>query len=296
MQPLDIHNIQHSEFNSFRVFGGINPTDVDHGAALLEQLQTTLEIDKLLNIFSMEASKYIEFSGLYFKKDNISASIRGSKKAKSERRFELKINNEFIGVLTYTINSPISLTNFSILNKLHKKLVYPLRNAVQYKKAMSLAMQDSLTELGNRRHFNKQLKRAMHHANRKHRHLGLIIGDLDKFKAINDTYGHAVGDEVLIQFANALRSCVRDSDSLFRFGGDEFTILVEEACDRSLHIIENRVHAAIKENAYLAKYHVGCSLGSAFMNRADNEESFFERADQALYRKKMNMPQRLSVV
>jgi diguanylate cyclase (GGDEF)-like protein len=296
MQTLDIQNTVHSDFNSFRVLGGTSSSDIEKDVGLLEQLQTSLEIDKLLNIFAMEAAKYIDFSGLYFKVDNISASILGSKKAKSERRFELKINDEFFGVLTYTINSPISLTNFNILNRLHKHLAHPLKNAVMYRKVMSLAMQDSLTGLGNRRHFDEQLKRALHHANRQHRHLGLIIGDLDKFKAVNDNYGHAIGDKVLVEFSKALRSCIRDSDSLFRFGGDEFVILVEEACDKSLHIIENRLQLAIRENAFLAKYNVGCSLGFTFMNRADTEDSFFKRADQSLYHKKMNMPCKLSIV
>jgi diguanylate cyclase (GGDEF)-like protein len=171
-----------------------------------------------------------------------------------------------------------------------------LKNALQYHQAMQLAMQDGLTGLGNRRYFDEQLKRAMHNANRHPAQVGLVLGDLNKFKAINDTYGHITGDQVLIQFANILRTCVRDSDSIFRFGGDEFAIIVENASEYALDIIQSRLDISLKSNILLAKYQIGCSLGTTFMNRADNEHTLFERADQALYRQKMNMSKRLSIV
>ncbi len=263
---------------------------------MLEQLQTTLNLDKLLDIFAMEAARYVNFSGLYFKNQLVSKSLAGSRKSKQERQFELKLNDEFIGTLSYGINSPISMSHYKDLKRIHQILLYPLKNALQYHQAMQLAMQDGLTGLGNRRYFDEQLKRAMHNANRHQGQVGLVLGDLNKFKAINDTHGHGAGDEVLKQFANVLRLCIRDSDSVFRFGGDEFAIIVENASEFALDIIKSRIESSIKENAFLAKYQVGCSLGTTFMNRADNEHTLFERADQALYRQKMNMSKRLSVV
>jgi diguanylate cyclase (GGDEF)-like protein len=157
-------------------------------------------------------------------------------------------------------------------------------------------MQDSLTSLGNRRYFDEQLKRAMKSANRQSSSIGLVLGDLNKFKAINDTYGHSIGDQVLVEFANILRLCVRDSDSLFRFGGDEFAILVEHADESTLRIIEDRVTKALKENAFLRKYQLGCSLGATLMNKTDDEQSIFNRADRTLYLKKSSANQHLTIV
>lgn len=292
------NSIEHnfSKFNALRLFEASTLENNKRGLALLEQLQTTLEVEQLLNMFALEAAKYIDFSGLYFKYGSIRKAIRGSKQGKSERQFELKINNDFIGVITYAINSPISLANMKILNELHQYLLYPMRNAIHYHEAMQLARQDSLTGLGNRRYFDEQLKRAMHNANRQHTRVGLMLCDLNKFKEINDTYGHKVGDDVLTHFAKALISCVRDSDSVFRFGGDEFAILVEHASDNSLAIIDARLKRALNNDALLAKYNVTSALGACFMNRVDNEHSFFERVDQALYRHKMNVPRTLSLV
>jgi len=296
MQTLNILDNHFSEFNALRALGSSHFENTKHGLALLEQLQTSLELEKILNMFAMEAAKFVDFSGLYFKNGQITQSIRGSRKGKSERQFELKIAGEFIGILTYTINSPISLTNYKILDELHQYLVYPLKNSIQYHQAIQLAMQDALTGLGNRRYFDEQLKRAMHHANRQRSHVGLIICDLDKFKVINDNFGHQVGDKILIHFANALRSSVRDSDSVFRFGGDEFSIIVESASEQSLLVIENRINYALSQDALLAKYQISTSLGMTFMNRDDNEKKLFERADKLLYKNKLSSGRNLSIV
>lgn len=296
MQTLNILDTHFSEFNALRAFDSNHFETTKHGLVLLEQLQTSLDLEKVINMFAMEAAKFVDFSGLYFKNGQITQSIRGSRKGKSERQFELKIAGEFIGILTYSINSPISLTNYKILDELHQYLVYPLKNAIQYHQAMQLAMQDSLTNLGNRRYFDEQLKRAMHHANRQRSHVGLIICDLDKFKVINDNFGHQVGDKILINFANALRSSVRDSDSVFRFGGDEFSIIVESASDQSLIVIESRINNALCQDALLAKYDISTSLGMTFMSRDDNEKTFFERADKLLYQNKLSCGHNLSVV
>ncbi|XPF94410.1 GGDEF domain-containing protein [Colwellia sp. RE-S-Sl-9] len=296
MQTLNLLESQTYEYNAFKIFDLNNKENTQRKLALMEQLQCTLELDKILNIFAMEASKYIAFSGLYFTQGNVRTAIRGSKQGKAERLFELKINNEFLGTLTYAINSPISLASYKILEELHQYILHPLNNAIKYKNAMSLAMQDSLTGLANRRYFDEQLKRAMHHANRQKHQVGLVVADLNKFKAVNDTFGHHVGDEILKSFAKALELSVRDSDSVFRFGGDEFVIIVEEASQESLFMIEARIQKALDTDVLLTKYNVGCSLGYTFMNRADDEKSFFERADQALYQQKFSQPMSLSLV
>lgn len=305
MQTLNVLDNRFSPFNTYSSLSADALTaetltntifDKSKTLALVSQLQTTLDIDELIKMFASQAARYVDFSGLYFKSPNLNKTLRGSRKAKQERRFDLRIGSNFIGTLSYGINSPISLTNHKVLEQLHQCLLHPLNNAIAYYQAMQLAMQDALTGLGNRRHFDEQLKRAMHNANRHHSLVGLVLGDLNKFKAINDNYGHAVGDFVLKEFASILRQCVRDSDSLFRFGGDEFAIIVENANETALAIIETRISQALSNNASLAKYQLGCSLGSTFMNRADSEASLFERADETLYRKKVHSVTQLTVV
>ena len=295
MRTVNVVNHPNSKFNAFTLFQH-SEQQSQRNLALLEQLQTTLDVKSLIDMFAIEVAKYVDFTGLYFKHAEISATARGSRQARSERQFELKLNGQFFGIITYAINMPISIANFKVLTELHDLLINPLNNAVQYHQAMQLAMQDSLTKLGNRRSFDEQIKRTMAQASRRHARAGLILCDLNKFKAINDSFGHDIGDHVLIQFAKALLKSVRDTDSVFRFGGDEFAIIVADATEQSLAVIEHRVYMAMSKDAFLAKYNVTSSLGLAFMNRADNATSFFKRADKALYSQKMNMPRKLSIV
>ncbi|AZQ84794.1 GGDEF domain-containing protein [Colwellia sp. Arc7-635] len=295
MRTVNVVNHPNSKFNAFTLFQH-NDKQSQRNLALLEQLQTTLDVKRLIDIFAVEVAKYIDFTGIYFKHSDINATARGSRQAKSERQFELKINDQFLGIITYAINMPISMTNHQVLTELHQLLVNPLNNAIRYHQAMQLAMQDGLTLLGNRRSFDEQIKRTMAQATRRHTRAGLILCDLNKFKAINDSFGHVVGDNVLVHFATALRKSVRDTDCIFRFGGDEFAIIVADASEQSLAAIEHRIYHAMPQDALLAKYNVTSSLGLAFMNKADNPTSFFHRADTALYSQKMNIPPTLSVV
>ncbi|MGB1262219.1 MAG: GGDEF domain-containing protein [Cognaticolwellia sp.] len=295
MRTVNVVNHPNSKFNAFTLF---QHSDLHNqrNFALLEKLQTTLDVKEIIDIFAIEAAKYVDFTGIYFKHSDVSATARGSRQANAERQFELKINGQFFGIITYAVNTPISYSNGNVLTELHQSLINPLNNAVRYHQAMQLAMQDALTQLGNRRSFDEQIKRTMAQATRRQSRVGLILCDLNKFKAINDTFGHAVGDHVLVHFANALRKSVRDTDCIFRFGGDEFAIILEDACEQSLVVIEQRIYNSISQDAFLAKYKVSSSLGLAFMNQADSPTSFFERADSALYAQKENLPQKLTVV
>jgi two-component system cell cycle response regulator len=143
-----------------------------------------------------------------------------------------------MGIITYAVNTPISTSHCELLTELHQLLINPLNNTVKYHQAMQLAMQDSLTQLDNRRSFNEKIKRSMAQANRRQASVGLIFCYLNKFKAVNDSFGHAMGDNVLIHFAKALRQSVRDTDYVFRFGGDEFSIVITDATKSSLTVIK----------------------------------------------------------
>jgi two-component system cell cycle response regulator len=294
MSTVNIVDQPNSKFNAFTLFQQ-SEQQSQRNLALLKQLQTTLDVKELINIFAFEVAKYIDFSGIYFKHPNINATTKDSRQAKAKRQFELKLNGQFFGIITYAVNIPISMTNDKVLTELHELLINPLNNAVQYHQAMQLAMQDSLTQLGNRRSFNEQIKRAMAQANRGQTRVGLIFCDLNKFKAVNDSFGHAIGDNVLIHFAKALQQSVRDTDYVFRFGGDEFSIIVTDASKSSLTVIEQRIYHTMSQDILLAKYNVTSSLGLAFMNTVDDVTSFFLRADQALYSQKMNMPQKFNL-
>ncbi len=153
-----------------------------------------------------------------------------------------------------------------------------------------IAYCDTLTSLPNRRRFTEELQSRLDQARRQGRSLALLLTDLDRFKQINDTFGHEAGDSVLIEAAFRLRGAVRDSDCVARLGGDEFAILLAPSNDR--HDIE-AVCKRIQESFALeigyrgSSLKLGCSVGIAvFPQDGDTQETLYRSADLALYEAK----------
>lgn len=145
---------------------------------------------------------------------------------------------------------------------------------------------DPLTGLHNRRLFTELLTEHVAQAGRYGRELSLGIVDLDNFKLINDTLGHRAGDRILEGAAAAMRASVRKSDHVFRFGGEEFAILMPETDELAAAVALERVRRALAERpiAYgRGEVQVRCSIGvTAYLPR-ESEEEFVVRADRACY-------------
>ncbi len=146
---------------------------------------------------------------------------------------------------------------------------------------------DDLTGLPNRKLLEDRLKRAIAQAHRKHSTVALLFVDLDRFKPVNDEYGHAAGDDLLRQVAHRLENCLRDEDTVARLGGDEFVAVLPD-----LRVAEAPARAAEKIVAVLSEpFRVGthfveisCSIGiSLFPKNADNTEALIASADAAMY-------------
>lgn len=153
-----------------------------------------------------------------------------------------------------------------------------------------LAYHDVLTGLLNRFSLNSQMEQALAMARREHRALALIFLDMDRFKTINDTLGHAVGDELLVIVANRLRESVRESDIVARLGGDEFVVVLSEVedataaarlADKLLQVLAQPYR--IGEN----ELHSAASIGVAFYpNDGEDSETLMKNADTAMYHAK----------
>ena len=153
----------------------------------------------------------------------------------------------------------------------------------------SLALEDSLTGLLNRRGFMRDLSRAIAYRDRYDTPVALMMSDLDRFKPINDTYGHEVGDRALEHLAGLLRSNIRASDSLGRLGGDEFALIlwqVDEATARTKAASLQAIVAATPLVAGNVTLTLGTSIGVTTLRTGDTPEEALMRADQAMYRQK----------
>lgn len=150
-----------------------------------------------------------------------------------------------------------------------------------------LADQDSLTGLPNPRCIRERLERALSRARRHDDGIAVMFVDLDRFKAVNDTFGHAVGDTVLKTVAQRLRDIVRDCDTVGRMGGDEFVLMLTDIADPAiLSVIAQRAVDAIAAPIDIdgGPVHVGASIGVAsFPEHGDDVDMLLRRADQAMY-------------
>jgi len=155
---------------------------------------------------------------------------------------------------------------------------------------LHLASHDALTGLPNRMQLGERLTQAIAHARRDHTRLGLFFLDLDYFKHVNDSHGHAIGDQLLQQASARLIAAVRGEDTVARLGGDEFVVLAAELeCAANAAVIAEKLLAACRTGFMIDgnEFFVGASLGvSLFPDDGDTAEDLLSHADAALYRAK----------
>lgn len=161
--------------------------------------------------------------------------------------------------------------------------IFAVRHHMQHRKLQLLASHDPLTGVKNRRAMTKELELAVDTAKENGVHYALVMLDLDHFKRINDEYGHHVGDEVLVHCTELIQANIRESDRLFRFGGEEFTLLMPGVSHKGLHSVVDKLRAAIEEGLTSPGGPVTASFGVALLGSGENWESWLARADSALY-------------
>jgi len=169
-----------------------------------------------------------------------------------------------------------------------KRTEEELRQSEQRYREMSIT--DSLTKLYNSRHFFRQLGNEVDRAKRYGDSLSLILLDIDDFKRYNDSYGHLEGDNVLKALSNVIRKNLRTSDSAFRYGGEEFTLLLPQTESENAFIAAERLRKDFK-NLVLSpspgvEVHMSVSIGVSRYVPDEQPSSFLKRADEAMYKAK----------
>ncbi len=206
----------------------------------------------------------------------------------NEKPFSLHSTGENPIWLSYGFDKPLSIREDQLLKEFHSCLRNPIKNALAFMQIKKLAMKDNLTGLGNRAHYDETLQKLISQAHRSGESLSLVVMDLDNFKPVNDKFGHAEGDKVLVGFAQELSGVLRSSDYAFRFGGDEFCcVLLNTDQVTNLAIIE-RLQTRFTNNELLNRRGISCSFGLAMLQPKDDHNSLFSRADANLYDAKAN--------
>lgn len=167
--------------------------------------------------------------------------------------------------------------------------VFAYRTQLQRSELKQLASIDSLTGAGNRHTLNAELELAMQLNQRLQTHFGVILFDLDHFKQINDNYGHRKGDEILVQLVPLISSVLRQSDRVFRYGGEEFLVLLRDINAADLPHLAEKIRLNVERLLLLPDGKpVTLSAGVAMLQPDEDWEQWLHRADMALYQAKNN--------
>lgn len=158
-------------------------------------------------------------------------------------------------------------------------------------KLEKLAITDGLTKLFNLRHFYSQLEVEVDRSNRYGHSLALLLLDIDHFKKYNDTFGHLEGDKVLIRLGNIIKACLRTMDSAYRYGGEEFTVILPETGGEEAKTAAERIRKAVETENFFPEPDkprlVTISIGITEYARPEELADFIQRADKAMYLSKL---------
>jgi diguanylate cyclase (GGDEF)-like protein len=210
----------------------------------------------------------------------------------------LVVKNEAIGSLIIASREPNAYTagQVRLLEQLASQIAVPVENGRLYAKAEQRARVDELTGLFNRRHFDESVKLEIDRHARYRSMLSLILLDLDFFKAYNDTQGHTAGDRVLELIGRLVNGSLRNTDLAFRYGGDEFAIILPQSATNDAFIVAERVRGRIGAEMSKRDIKVSASLGLAsWPSDGVTSDELVNAADRALYYAKETGGNRTSV-
>lgn len=241
-----------------------------------------------MEILERHLREVIPIDGIEFE-DNAHGLHLAFGSGASRARYDLVLEDQLYGTVTLTRERPFSPDETETLETVLANFAYPLRNATMYRDALAAATRDPLTGLSNRAALSAVMDREVELARRHGSDLAVIMVDLDRFKAVNDQYGHPVGDLVLRAIAATIRSCVRDSDMVFRYGGEEFCVVLSSTSLEGAMRLAERLRRSIEAERVRSARGIitsTASFGVAALHPTDDGTRLIERADDALLESK----------
>lgn len=265
---------------------------VELALRLAALLQATLDCETLLAQFSHEISPLVPHDGVAYRSIAHALDIRHGEGSASHHgcTYRLRVEDRDLGEIRFLRRRPFADGELRLLEQLLCGLVYPLRNALDYRQAMENARRDPLTRVYNRLGFEDLLQREIGLARRHGTPLSIAFLDIDRFKSVNDTYGHAVGDNVIRLFVECVVANIRDTDVLARYGGDEFVLLLSNTALEGAVRVAERIRRAVEQRECLlpggGRLQLTTSIGLAALAPQDGVAQLCEKADCALQRAK----------
>ncbi len=249
-------------------------------------LQTSLDAERVIDLFARELGKHIPIDSFMYQHVGRNLSYNQGAAAQHSLSYRLLIEERELGEIVVTRARRFSESEVSGVENLISGLMYALRNALLYQEALDSALRDPLTGVFNRAAFDVTLRREVGLSQRHKLALSVLVLDIDKFKTINDTHGHAAGDLVLCAFTQAVAGCVRSTDVLARFGGDEYVVILPGTDQTGAALLAARIRSQVETLSCAAggkSLRFTTSIGVATLDSQDDSTSLLDRADRAMY-------------
>jgi diguanylate cyclase (GGDEF)-like protein len=246
---------------------------------VVQQLHASLEPRTVFACFGKVIGQHLPIQGIQLSVEQQKLSWGRHHGLSLQRNL---CHNDTNMVFHYQLSAPLTPFQLMQLEKIEPLFALPFMNALKYQKMANQAMFDALTGLGNRHYYSQSILNALARAQRKHGKVSLVVLDLDRFKNLNDEFGHKLGDTVLIEFAKVINKAIRNTDQAFRIGGDEFVIIVQGDEDAA-GILCQRIMEFLPTNPLLNQFNVQTSMGIAGYKSPQTPEQLYEIADKALY-------------
>lgn len=264
-------------------------------------LQTSLELEKVVTLFARELGKRVPFDGFGYRHAAKGVNIALGAPARHRASYRLVLEDRALGEIMLSRAQRFSDAEVQSLENMIAGLVYALRNALLYREAIESALRDPLTGLANRAALEAALRREVGLSQRHGLPLSVLMIDIDKFKRINDSYGHSVGDGVLRRLAATIVQCVRGTDVPARLGGEEFVVVLPGTDAAGAVLLATRIRAAVEALRVEARglgsdalLQFTVSTGVATLV-AEPAEQLLKRADEAMYQAKRAGGNRVAV-
>jgi len=253
--------------------------------ALSSTFQRSLEPRALLETLWRHLDEAVRLTGLHWESGGF--ALRVGEQASRTLQFNLDICGEPIGKLRLYTDQEADAAQMRALEAWVALATFPLRNATLYQEMVQTAHRDPLTALGNRAAWERDTHKELGRFRRYGVRFSLMLLDMCQFKAINDTWGHDVGDAALLHVARGLNGVLRDTDLAYRIGGDEFVALLPNTGLHSARNVVPRLRHWLEVNPLLLvsgeqvtlRAHVGC----AEVQPGDGAAQLYKRADEAMY-------------
>lgn len=268
---------------------GIAPAELQQTLKLAGLLQTSLEIDNVLNFFLQSAQQIVSFDAAHYSYEEQELNLKYGKTQRHRCSYRLRLAGEFLGELVFTRRRRFAEQEMEHLENLMGQLIFPLRNSIWYQRALKAAKIDNLTGAHNRAALDEVIEREVDLSLRHQSDLSMLIFDIDHFKQVNDNYGHATGDDILRECVECSSQALRSSDILFRYGGEEFVVLLPGVDTHGVELAAERLRRIIEKHAFTSRQGtvpITISIGTATVGIQDTASNMLERADKALYRAK----------